>query len=153
MTDNVEATEGFNSVAIVEEDDGKRKAGRPVGSFKVKTKDNGSFLRSGKHELDDIIKKTGKELTKMIDVLVGIAEDKTADTKERRSAAEAVVGYHSKAVEQRNKDEITRKIAEVRVRGISGGGSTEEDDDTPVLDFDNIAEEFRDNSEQDKETT
>lgn len=135
--------------AIVEQEDGKRKAGRPVGSYKVKTKDNGSFLRQGKHELDNIIKKSAKEIEKMIDVLAEIATNATNDVKERRAAAKDVLDFHVKSVEQRNKDEITRKIAEVRVRGVHGSGSTEDDDDTPDVNFGDILPEFRGNDVSD----
>lgn len=145
-TDNV-------PVQIVEEEEGKRKAGRPVGSYKVKTKDNGSFLRSGKHELDDAIKKSSKELAKMIDVLVEIATNDKNDVKERRAAAKDVLDFNVKSVEQRNKDEITRKIAEVRVRGINGGGSTEDEEEMAALDFDTIPVEFRNSSGVDEDNS
>lgn len=142
MTEDTEnnASDGV----IVEQVEEKRKGGRPVGSFKVKTTDNGSFLRSGGHELDKAIKKSAKCVEEMLDVLADVATNKNNDPKERRAAAKDYLDFHAKIIEQRNKDEITRKIAEVRVRGVLGGGSTD-DDDTPQLDFENIHPDFRDN--------
>lgn len=125
----------------------KNKGGRPFGTVKVK--DRSSFLKQGKHELDDSIRKLKREAEEAVQILMGIAKDKTADVKERRQAASSVLDHLNKMVDQRNKDELTRKIAEYRIRGASGNFSAvpaeaEDEDDTPILEFDKIPKEFED---------
>lgn len=128
---------------LVEQDDAgaKRGRGRPVGTVKV-ARDKSSFLKVGGHELDKAIKQAGKAVEEMVSVLVEIATNTEVDPKERRMAAQNLLDVHVRMIDIRSKDEITRKIAEVKIRGVNGGGDAD-DDDTPTLDFDNISEEFR----------
>jgi predicted ArsR family transcriptional regulator len=125
---------------IVEQDsvEDKRGRGRPVGTFKVK--DKSSFLKVGGHELDKAIKQAGKATEEMIAVLMELALNKDVEPKERRMAAQGLLDMHVKMVDIRSKDEITRKIAEVKVRGVSNGGET--DEDLVELDFDNIDKSY-----------
>jgi hypothetical protein len=66
-------------------------------------------------------------------------------------AAEAILTLHTKMVDQRDKDEIIRLEKEVVLLKLVGAGTTtpegeeeEEEDDTPIVDFDNVHEDFRD---------
>ncbi len=117
------------------------------GPYK-KTKPKTTFLKPKGHDLDKAIKQTGRYLQTALETLVHISVDKTAETKDRRMAAEAILTIHQKMVDQRDKDEIARLQNEIDRLGLAGQGSTvedeEEDDDTPVLDFDNIHPDFVD---------
>ncbi len=111
------------------------------GPYK-KTKPKTTFLKPKGHDLDKAIKHTGRYLQTALETLVHISVDKTAETKDRRMAAEAILTIHQKMVDQRDKDEIARLQNEIDRLGLVGQGSTvedeEEDDDTPVLEFDTI---------------
>jgi hypothetical protein len=131
-----------NSVVVVEEE--RKGPGRPKGSVKVR--DTGSFLRQGKHEFDDIIKKTKKEVEDVMSRLADIVQSENATNSEKIKAGDIYLANYTKMVEQRNKDEITRRIAEIRVNNGAGSGSTaddEEDDNSPLLEFDDIPAEFQ----------
>lgn len=130
-------------VEVIESDEDKRGPGRPKGSVKVV--DNASFLRSG-HEFDSIIKKGKNDMVAIMAKLAEIVESEKSTNSERIKAADIYTSTYNSMVAQRNKDEITRKIAEVRVRNVTGGGTTE-DDGMAELDFD-IPDEFAEESEQ-----
>ncbi len=136
--------ENTQIIEVVEE---KRGPGRPKGSYK-KVVDRSSFLRAGGHEFDKIIKKTERDIADVMNTLAEIVQHKDSTNSEKIKAGEILLNNYTKMVEQRNKDEITRKIAEIRVNNGAGSGSTEDDeeadDDTPLIDFNNVAAEFKD---------
>jgi hypothetical protein len=138
-----------SSVTIVEGDEEKRKAGRPVGTYK-KPVDRGSFLKQNGHEFDKVIKKSAKHIEDVMEALAKIATDENASNSERTNAGKIFMENMSRMVEQRNKDDVTRKIAEIRVRGNIGAGSTAEEDDSEgaIIDFDTINPEFANNEQQ-----
>lgn len=141
-----------SNVAVVDEQEGKGKAGRPFGSFKKAT-DKSSFLKPSGHEFDKVIKKSAKHIEDVMEALANIATSKDATNNERTAAAKEFMTNMNRMVEQRNKDDIQRKIAEIRVRGSVGGGSTadDEEDDMAVIDFDTIPDEFKDSEAKNAE--
>jgi len=82
------------------------------------------------------------QFDQIVDTLVKVMEDKNADPKTKESAASNVLRHLSTMAEQKNKDEIARKVAEIRIRGSKGMGTTVDEDTGPLLDFDNIDERF-----------
>lgn len=93
------------------------------------------FLKRQNHELSKPIRLIAKELEDIINRLLKLTESQ--DEKVAQKACESLLDYYAKMVEQKDRDEIQRRLAHIRY----GGGktlTTEEEDDTPAIDFDNI---------------
>lgn len=96
------------------------------------------------HELKPILTKLKKVSKKAIEVLEkALTSD---DEKIRVAAAEKLLKFYVDTSKEVNQDEMNRLILEIKTSGLIGQGSTVEDN-TPVLDFDNLHPQFRDKVE------
>ena len=113
---------------------------------KIKTKEVNipSFIRK-RHELDKLFKALQELSPKAIELLEGILEDVELPIKIRFEAAQTLLNKQIDTAKQINADEMQRLIAEYkfnrdggRLKGIGNGSTVDDDDDTPLLDFDNV---------------
>lgn len=116
-----------------------------MANIKVRTKEAEptTFLKK-KHELDRVIKGLESGAEDAVKLLVDIVKDETLDVKFRATYAEKLLTHLASMVDQKNKDQINRMIAEIKVKP---GGATkqleldEEDDNSPpILDFSTVRE-------------
>lgn len=92
------------------------------------------FLRKQTHDLNKPIRLIAKELESIIEKLVQLTESK--DEKISKGACESLLDYMCKMTEQRDRDEIQRRLAHIKYGG--GARTLETEDDTPLIDFGNI---------------
>lgn len=100
---------------------------------------------SSKHELVKMVSSLKKLSAKAIKVLELALESE--DEKTRMVAAEKLLKFYYDSAKEVRQDEINNLIMQIKVEGLIGQGSTAEDDNTPVLDFDNLHPQFRDKVE------
>lgn len=92
-----------------------------------------SFIRRNNHELEKIIKSLTKESQRAIDRLSDLCDD--PDPKIAVKAIEILLNTLQSMTDQKNKDSITRLIAQFK---LGGARPLEADDDTPLIRFDEI---------------
>lgn len=102
-------------------------------------------LFSSKHELLKMVSNLKKLMPKAIKVLELALESE--DEKTRMVAAEKLLKFYYDGAKEVRQDEINNLIMQIKVEGLIGQGSTAEDDNAPVLDFDNLHPQFRDKVE------
>lgn len=93
------------------------------------------------HELAKAVRSLKKLSNKALDVLE--AAMSSQDEKLRVQAAQQLLKFYMDAAKEVNQDNLNRLILEIKASGMIGQGSTAEDDDTPVLNFDEIHPSFR----------
>lgn len=97
-----------------------------------------SFIRAGQHELTKLNRGLKKLSQEALDVL---KEQMTSDDpKLKLEAAKMVLRYHVDISKQINDEEMARAIAEIRFAGANTNSLSEDIDDMPVVDFDNLIE-------------
>lgn len=110
---------------------GKIVAAKPKSVFK------------NSHELTKMVRGLRKISGKALEVLEqGLYSE---DEKTRMIAAEKILKFYETMAKETNTDALNRLILDVKSSGLIGQGSTADDDNTPVLNFDEIHEDFRDN--------
>lgn len=109
----------------------------------VTTKEKPLFRQT--HELAKAVRSLKRLSTKAIEVLEKALTSN--DEKTRMLAADKILSYYEKMAKETNQDQLNRLILEIKSSGMIGQGSTADDDDTPVLNFDEIHPSFRDVSD------
>ncbi len=99
-------------------------------------------LFSKKHELLTMLKSLKKASKRAIEVLETHLESE--DEKIAQAAATTLVKLYRDVANDVREDEIRALLLDIKSSGLIGNGTTSEDDDTPVLDFDNLNPEFLD---------
>lgn len=100
-----------------------------------------------KHELAKLVRDLKKVSQKAIDILEeGLS---SPDERVRMMAADKLLKFYMDAANDVRQDEIKSILLDVKMNGLIGQGSTAEDDNTPVLDFDNLNPEFASQDVQD----
>jgi hypothetical protein len=97
-----------------------------------------SFL-SGRGTWSSLEKRAKKVIERGLDEIETLLDKADLDDKTRLLAADKLTSYGFNIVEANNKDRITRMIAEIKLIGqLPNGGSTEDDDNSPLICFDTI---------------
>lgn len=104
----------------------------------VTTKEQPVFKKV--HELTKFLKDLKKISKKAIETLERGLDSE--DERVRMIAAEKLLKFYTDTANEVNADELKRLLLEVKLKGLTGAGSTADDDSTPALDFDNINPEF-----------
>lgn len=97
------------------------------------------------HELTKMMKELKKISLKAIKVL-----EKALDSEDEKlavQAAEKTLKFYSDAAKEIRTDQVNGILIEMKM-GLVGQGTTVPDDNTPVLDFDNLTPEFRKSAEE-----
>jgi hypothetical protein len=94
------------------------------------------------HELADLLKRLKKLSKKTIEVLEQGLE--STDERIRQQAANKIMDYLINVSKEVNQDQLNRLVLEVKTSGLVGAGSSVQEDNTPILNFDEIHEDFRD---------
>lgn len=95
------------------------------------------------HELTKFVSQLKKISKKALETLERSLDSQ--DERVRIIAAKELLKFYTDAANEVNADELKRLLLEVKASGLIGAGSTaQEDDDTPVLRFDEITPEFAD---------
>lgn len=95
------------------------------------------FLRKQNHSLSKPIRLIEKETQAIVEKLMKLID--STDEKIAKDACDILLTHLAKMTEQRDRDEILRRMAHLK----HGGGKsfeTEEEDDTPIICFDQIQE-------------
>ena len=95
------------------------------------------------HELASLLKLVEKGSKDAVDLLVDTmnAKDEDVGRKMRVQCAEALVTLQIKIADTISKDQLTRQIAEIKIKGLTHGGETEEGKaKAPRVDFMTIQE-------------
>lgn len=92
-----------------------------------------------KHELSRSVAELKKLLPEALKVLAEAM--KSQDEKIKVGAAEKVLKFHADAVKEIRQDEINTTLIEMKM-GLIGQGSTVPEDNTPVLNFDELHPDF-----------
>lgn len=104
---------------------------KPVAAVEV------GFMRRTHFEMNKPMKRIAAELDGIIDKLLVLCN--STDSKIALGAAKTLLDYYADAVEMKNKDEITRLLAQSRVATFMPlGGSTVEEKNIPRVDFTTI---------------
>lgn len=110
----------------------------------------------GKPAKQQSLFKSTHELKKLLSGLKRISEEALAvlvaglhseDEKLRLQAAQQILKFQVDVAKEINQDSINRLILQVKTEGLIGQGSTVPEDNTPVLNFDEIHPQFRDKVE------
>jgi hypothetical protein len=94
------------------------------------------------HELAKLVRDLKKLSKKAIETLERGLDSE--DEKIRMMAAEKLLKYYLDSSKEVNQDELARLLLDVKSSGMIGHGSTAEDDNTPMLNFDDIHPDFKD---------
>lgn len=94
------------------------------------------FLKRQNHELNKPIRLIAKELEDIISRLLKLTQSE--DEKIAQKACESLLDHYAKMVEQKDRDEIQRRLAHIRYGDGSKTLTMEDDDSAPAIDFDNI---------------
>lgn len=104
--------------------------------------------------------KSTHELTKMVRSLKKLSEkaiavlEKALDSQDEKlkvAAAQQLLKFYMDSAKETNQDSLNRLILQVKTEGLIGQGSTVPEDNTPVLDFENLHPQFRDQPVADAE--
>jgi hypothetical protein len=94
------------------------------------------------HELLGVLKKLKKLTAKALEVLEqGLNSE---DEKLRHSSAKLIIDYYTATAKEVNNDQLSRLVLDIKAQGLVGAGTTAQEDNTPILNFDEIHEDFRD---------
>jgi hypothetical protein len=87
-----------------------------------------------------LTKRAVKSITASLDMMETILESPTADEKLKASTANQLAQLSMGILEADNRDSISRMLAQVKYGGGLLGGSTVDDDNSPLICFDTIQE-------------
>lgn len=92
------------------------------------------------HELTKMVRSLKKLSEKAITVLEKALESQ--DEKLKVAAAQQLLKFYMDSAKEVNQDSLNRLILQVKTEGLIGQGSTVPEDNTPVLNFEEIHPEF-----------
>lgn len=104
-------------------------------NLKVKTTEI-SFARVQNHDLKATLRKLTKVSDEAIEVLVSLLG--STDERIRMTAADKLLGFQVDISDRIEKDAFQRLLARARLGNL--GGSSDPEDNTPLVDFDNITD-------------
>lgn len=92
------------------------------------------------HELASLLKKIKQGSAKAVDMLIETMEDEEVETKVRVACAQSLIEYEVKITDQINKDQLTRQVAEIKVKGLVTPLGAGDKPLPPVVNFSQIQE-------------
>lgn len=99
--------------------------------------DNPTFIRK-KHELTDLQKLLAKNSALAVQVLIDTMNKEDQTDKEKRECAKLLIQYDIEVSKAINQDNMARMIAEIKMNGNNSKSLHVEDDNTPLVSFDEV---------------